>query len=209
LKNVILSIVRFLKIHLLLNAINDAERVARCNKQVTNNGAKFYPEAKVDNMSANAGNIIIGHNTHVRGELSTFKYGGKIAIGENCYIGELSKIRSGENIVIGNNVLISHNVNIADTSAHETDHLERAQAYIDLLKNGHPINKGSVQTAEVIIGDYVWINFNSIILRGVTIGEGSIIAAGSIVTKDVPPFVLVGGIPAKVIRHLKQSTQQM
>ena len=173
-----------------------------CNKQVINNGAKFYIEAKIENTSKNPNNIIIGDNTHIRGELGVFNYGGRITIGNDCYIGEYTKIKSGENITIGNNVLISHGVNIGDSSAHETDYIERAESYIKLLKEGYPTDKGSVQTSPVTIDDHVWINFNAIILRGVHIGKGAIVAAGSVVTKDVAPFILVGGNPAKKIKDL-------
>jgi len=202
LKKFIIACVRMMKINLIIKHANETENISRCNKQVVNNGARFYGEAKVDNFSKDPFNIVIGEGTNIRGELCVFKYGGKIVIGNNVYIGELSKIRSGENILIGNNVLISHNVNITDTNAHEIDHMERAEGYVSLIKNGHTPTKGSIQTAPVIINDYVWINFNAVILKGVTIGRGAIIAAGAVVTKDVPPFTVVGGNPASVIKYL-------
>ena len=55
-------------------------------------------------------------------------------------------------------------------------------------------------TAPIVIGDHVWIGMNVIVLKGVTIGEGSIVAAGSVVNKDVPPHCLVAGVPAKVVK---------
>jgi acetyltransferase-like isoleucine patch superfamily enzyme len=54
----------------------------------------------------------------------------------------------------------------------------------------------------VDIGDYVWVGMNSIILKGVTVGEGAIIGAGSVVTRDVPPFCLAAGAPARVLRRM-------
>ena len=60
-----------------------------------------------------------------------------------------------------------------------------------------------VENAQIIIQDNVWIGFNSIVLKGVTIGEGAVVAAGSVVTKDVPPFAVVGGNPAKIIKYTK------
>ena len=62
------------------------------------------------------------------------------------------------------------------------------------------IRKQGIVYARVVIEDDVWIGTRSIILPGVTIGKGSVIAAGSVVTKDVPPYNLVGGIPAKIIK---------
>lgn len=201
-KRIFVNIIRATKIHLLINKAHEIDRIKKCNDQVINYGGIFYSEAVVDNLSLDKKNITIGIDSHIRGELGVFKYGGNIKIGSRVYIGDHTRIRSGESIIIGDNVLISHGVNIADSSAHETDYLERAEAFAKLIKEGHPIEKGSVQTAAIIIEDYVWINFNAVILRGVRIGKGSIIAAGSVVTKDVPPFVLVAGAPARIIKSL-------
>ena len=70
------------------------------------------------------------------------------------------------------------------------------------MKYGHPKEKGNVVTAPIIIEDYAWISYNVSILKGVKIGKGSIVAAGSVVTKDTPPFSIVAGNPAKVIKQL-------
>jgi acetyltransferase-like isoleucine patch superfamily enzyme len=161
------------------------------------------PSAKIFNLANSPEKIVIGENTVIDGELLVFRYGGNIIIGNNCYIGINSRIWSGDEIIIGNDVLISHNVNIMDTNSHEIDYIERAESYKKLLKEGrHPLEKGSILTAPIKIEDNVWINFNAIILKGVTIGKGAIIAAGSIVTKDVPEFSMVAGNPAKVIKKL-------
>ena len=66
------------------------------------------------------------------------------------------------------------------------------------------IEQGNTQPRKVTIGDDVWIGARAIILPGVTIGQGSIVAAGSVVTKDVEPFSVVGGNPARVIKVRKQ-----
>lgn len=166
-------------------------------------GTNFYEESTVFNYQNNPQKIRIGKNSHIRGELLLFNYGGEIIIGNNVFIGAGSKIWSGEQITIGDSVLISHNVNISDTTAHEPDYLERATGFRDLINKGHPNEKGSIQTIPIHIGDYAWINFNSIILKGVTIGKGAIVAAGSVVTRDVPDFVLVAGNPAAVVKQLK------
>jgi acetyltransferase-like isoleucine patch superfamily enzyme len=168
-------------------------------------GSRFYPEATIHNTQNKRKNIVIGENTHIRGTLLLFKYGGEIHIGDNCYVGDGTRIWSGESIHIGNNVLISHNVSIVDTQAHEINYIERAERYIELIKNGPWNDKGSIKTAPIIIEDYAWISFNTVILKGVTIGKGAIIGAGSVVTKDVPPFTLYAGNPAKFIKKLNDS----
>ena len=72
-----------------------------------------------------------------------------------------------------------------------------------MIENGPWKTKGSVETKPILIKDYAWINFGAIILKGITIGSGSIVAAGAVVTKDVPDFVVVAGNPAAVIKELK------
>lgn len=146
--------------------------------------------------------IKVGENSVVFGELLTFGFGGNINIGKDCFVGQNSKVRSAEKITIGNEVLISHNVNIIDTNSHELDHLKRADGYKRMLLKGHSKLKGEVLTCPVIIEDNVWINVNSVILKGVTIGKGAIIAAGSVVTKNVAPFTMVAGNPAKFVKKL-------
>lgn len=172
-------------------------------KQVSGTSFTFYPETIISNMQQNPSNIFIGNNTHIRGTLLIYKYGGKITIGKNCYIGDGSRIWSGEEIKIGNDVLIAHNVNIIDTQAHELDANERRERYLDLIKNGPWESKGNVSTKGIVINDKVWISLNAVILKGVTIGEGAIVAAGSIVVKDVAPYTMVAGNPAVFVKNVK------
>ncbi len=146
--------------------------------------------------------IFIKQDCVIEGELLVFAYGGSISIGVNSYVGKGSRVWSGDSIIIGNNFLISHNVNVIDTNSHEIDCDIRASRFRSLIKNGHPNVKEPIITAPIIIEDYVWINFNSIILKGVKIGKGAIIAAGSVVTKDVEPFTMVAGNPARVVKNL-------
>lgn len=173
------------------------------SKVVTYNDALFYFDSMVNNPQNNKNKIKVGNNSHIRGTLLIFPYGGEILIGDNCYVGDYSRIWSAEKIVIGNDVLISHNVGITDTNAHELNDYERSNNSKIILQKGLPNSKGNVDSAPIIIGDRAWINFNSIILKGVVIGEGAIVAAGSVVTKDVAPYTLVGGNPAKVIKKLR------
>jgi acetyltransferase-like isoleucine patch superfamily enzyme len=69
---------------------------------------------------------------------------------------------------------------------------------------GYPKEKASIKTSPIIIEDHAWINANAIILRGVTIGKGAIVAAGSVVVDNVDSFTLVAGNPAKKIKELNQ-----
>jgi acetyltransferase-like isoleucine patch superfamily enzyme len=112
----------------------------------------------------------------------------KLKIGEGTYIGESNNIRAaGGSIYIGNNCLISQQVSII-----ATDHGIRKE---QLIKSQIWVKKG-----DIVIGDDVWIGCSSQILSGVTIGTGAVIAAGSLVNKDVEPYTIVAGIPAKFVK---------
>ncbi|WP_457286826.1 acyltransferase [Pedobacter sp. UYP24] len=169
---------------------------------VTNNGGKFLPEANVVNMQKDPKKISVGAGTHIRGELQVYSYGGRIDIGENCYIGAGSKIWSGEGITIGNNVLIGHNVNIIDFS-HKAKSSDRAESFKKLITEGHPKEKGNIPSRSIKIEDDVIIYAGANIVMGVTIGKASIISAGSVVIRDVPAFSQVLGNPAKVVWRTK------
>lgn len=175
----------------------------RCIRQVTAaTGVRFGPTARIVNAGEPA-RIVVGAKTLVDGELLVHDYGGRITIGESAYIGMGSRVWSGEQVRIGAHVFVAHNVTITDTNSHQIDAEERAGHYQRTVVEGRPFEKGTIKTAPISIGDHAWINFNVAILKGVTIGEGAIIGAGSVVTKDVPAFVLCAGNPARVVRSLR------
>jgi acetyltransferase-like isoleucine patch superfamily enzyme len=163
--------------------------------------SKLAPTAVINNLVGDPGKIRIGQGVFIRGELLIYPSGGEITIGNNCYVGEGSRIWSANKVTIGDNVLISFNVTISDTDAHEMDSVERAEGYRQIFENGHSAVT-SIPNEPIVIGNNAWINLNSVILKGVSIGEGAIVAAGSIVTKNVDPYTLVAGNPAKPIKKL-------
>jgi acetyltransferase-like isoleucine patch superfamily enzyme len=121
-------------------------------------------------------------------------YGGPIGegltMGDNSNIGPYNYIGCSGKITIGNNVMLAPRVSIYAEN-HVFDHPE-------LL-----IRDQGVEKKEVIIEDDCWIAANSIILAGVTIGQGSVVAAGSVVTENVPAYSVVAGVPAKFIKSRK------
>lgn len=167
-------------------------------------GASFLPDARVENLAGTPERIRVGAGTFIRGELLVFRFGGQLTVGDHCYLGENSRVWAGESTTIGNHVLISHDVFITDCNAHEFDAAERASTFQRIVSQGHPQEKGSVETKPVVIEDHVWINPQSVILPGVRLGKGCIVGAGSIVTRDLPPYVLAAGNPAVVIKELPQ-----
>ncbi len=114
--------------------------------------------------------------------------GKNIKVGKNVFINACCKFQDQGGIEIGNGVLIGHNVTLATLN-----HDERP----DFRQNIYP--------KPIKIGDNVWIGSNATILQGVTIGNGAIIGANAVVTKDVPENTIVAGIPAKIIRKIKES----
>jgi acetyltransferase-like isoleucine patch superfamily enzyme len=183
----------------MISKISADKAVARA---VCSTGVRFGKTANVVNLPSTKDRIRIEGNTIIDGELLVFPYGGQIRIGDNSYVGSGSRLWSGERIDVGNNVLISHLVHISDTSAHEPEAEIRAVRFRELYHHGLPKTKETITTAAITIEDNVWINNHVIILKGVTIGEGSIIAAGTVVTKSVPPFSFVAGNPSRIIKSL-------
>jgi acetyltransferase-like isoleucine patch superfamily enzyme len=107
-----------------------------------------------------------------------------LTIGDHVAIGDRTEIHCGEEITIGNNTLISWDCVIIDRDYHK------------ISENGQKESK-----RKITIGNNVWICCRSMIMKGVTIGDGAVVAAGSVVTKDVPAGALVAGNPAKVIKE--------
>ena len=166
---------------------------------VAGGGFVIHPEAKIVNhQSPEIGVIKIGLHSHIRGELLLFAHGGTITIGEYCYVGQGSRIWSAKSICIGNRVLIAHLVNIVDNITHPISARERHKQFKEIVNSGHP-TEIDLKEMSVVIEDDVWIGCMSVILKGVTIGDGAIIAANSVVNNDVKANTVVGGSPAKYI----------
>lgn len=143
----------------------------------------------------------IGEQSIIKGTLDIQKEGGTLIIGENTFVGGRSIIVCTVSVKIGNNVLISHDCYITDTAGHSFDASIRRNDIPNRWKGFK--NWDVVDSSPINIGNDCWIGPRVIILKGVEIGEGAIIAAGSVVTKNVEPYTLVGGVPAKPIKKLK------
>lgn len=171
------------------------------NKIRIGSNSIVYLKAKIYNISKNKNNIVVGNNSHIKGELLVYAHGGKITIGDYCIVGPQTKIWSSCNIEIGNRVLLAHNINIHDNNAHPINAQQRHEHFKAIITTGHP-SKINLGEKPIVIEDDVWIGFNAVILKGVTIGKGSIIAANSLVKQNVPPNVMVAGNPAVIIKQL-------
>lgn len=170
---------------------------------------EVYPHSKVELSSAAvfdiSGVLRLGPRKGIGRfypSWAAFEKGSKITVtgtfslfsGYRLHVGEGAELRLGcgyvnyggditcrSQVIIGDNCIIGPQVVIRDDDAHEVI--------------------GGVRMAPIIIGDNVWVGMRAVILKGVTIGDGAIVAAGAVVTKDVKPRTIVGGNPARVIRE--------
>lgn len=116
----------------------------------------------------------------------------KLNIGKGCNFGDYLHLTCINKIQIGDNILTGRWVTITDNSHGDTD-------FASLQLN--PSDRELVSKGAVIIGDNVWIGDKATILPGVTIGHGAVIAANSVITKDIPPYSVAAGNPAKIIKY--------
>jgi acetyltransferase-like isoleucine patch superfamily enzyme len=107
--------------------------------------------------------------------------GAVLSIGEGSFVNHRSELIAHERVEIGRHCLFAWDVQVMDSDSHSVD--------------------GLPHTAPVVIGDRVWIGCRATVLKGVTIGDGAVVAAGSVVTRDVPARALVAGNPARLVRE--------
>ncbi|NQT83761.1 acyltransferase [bacterium] len=140
--------------------------------------------------------ISIGRKTFVARETIVACKGGNIRIGNRVGIGARTTIHAytGNKVDIGNNVLIGPYSYIVGAGLYNT-----ARTDVPIVDQGPDLRGG------ITVGDNAWLGARAIILDGLTVGNDAIVGAGAVVTRDVPPFAVVAGVPAKVVRNRKDS----
>jgi acetyltransferase-like isoleucine patch superfamily enzyme len=137
---------------------------------------------------SNGGRITLGDRVRLHSHVATLELvslpGGYLEIGSNVFINYGTSLLAALHVKIGDDCLIGTHVMIMDTDFHRVE--DKAWD-----TSGQPI----------VLEDRVWVGNRSMVLKGVTIGHDAVVAAGSVVTHDVPPRTLVAGVPAKVIRQ--------
>jgi acetyltransferase-like isoleucine patch superfamily enzyme len=142
--------------------------------------------------------LSIGNYAMIRGILRV-EAGGRLEIGDEVYIGDGVIISAAAEVTIGRGTFLAHGVQVFDNDTHPLDPVER-QNHLDRIIGGRVHKPYSIPSAPVRIGKGCWIGMNSLVMKGVTIGDGSIIAAGSIVVKNVEPGTIAAGNPARTIK---------
>ena len=149
------------------------------------------------------GSIYIGNDCLIEGYLVCENESSKILIGNNVYVGGSTVIDCAKSVTIEDDVLISYNVTIADTDGHSMRFSERKKD-LQAFRQGK-VDWNIIPSMNILIKRGAWIGTRSIILKGITIGEGAIVGAGSVVTRDVPDWSIVAGNPAKVLDEIGKS----
>jgi acetyltransferase-like isoleucine patch superfamily enzyme len=169
------------------------------------NQAKLLIFSMMNKLLKSIRNIILKYFVYHRYNIGSNFHSGRgvflwakneLTIGENFYIGKYSIIEC--DALIGNNVIFANHVSLIGRYDHNYQQVGVPTRLASQIRDRDYSWKGLNQ--KIIVEDDVWVGLGSIILSGVTIGRGSIIAAGSIVTKDVEPYSIYGGNPAKKIR---------
>lgn len=114
--------------------------------------------------------------------------GGKLTIGERVFVNHYAVIDCHFEMEIGDDVMIGPHAYLGDFD-HDVS-----------ITEGADIGRQQLRYAPVKVGHHVWIGANAVVLKGVTIGDGAVVAAGAVVTHHVPPMAIVGGVPARVLK---------
>jgi galactoside O-acetyltransferase len=147
-----------------------------------------------------AGNrLSIGDESIIHADITFEERGGEVRIGNRTFIGR-SNLVCYRSVTIGDDVIMSWGITIIDHDSHSTDWKERENDVREWARGRKVWDH--VAHAPVTIADKVWVGFDVSILKGVTIKEGAVIGACSVVTRDIPAYSLAVGNPARVIRTL-------
>jgi len=163
-------------------------------------GVNTKLEGNID-IRKKGGTVKIGNESSVAGLIATETEVSRVSIGNKVFIGGSTIIDCVCEITIEDHVLISYQCIIQDSDNHSTRFSLRKNDVTDWM-NGQYHNWDVTPQKPIKIEKGAWIGARAIILKGVTLGEGSVIGAGSVVTKSVPPWTIVAGNPARIIREI-------
>jgi acetyltransferase-like isoleucine patch superfamily enzyme len=160
---------------------------------------KLSLSARLVNLG-NRDKVIIRSGAIVRGILKNER-GGRIELGREVYIGDDVIISAAAEVVIGAHTMVAHGVQLFDNNTHPLDPAER-EYHLRMIVGLEPQRPVSIGKAPIRIGHGCWIGMNSVVLKGVSIGNNTIVGAGSVVVRDLPDGVVAVGNPARIARRL-------
>jgi acetyltransferase-like isoleucine patch superfamily enzyme len=184
-----------------LNASARRSIAQRCQLEIAPTAQVNYRAFK----SRPPARLSIAEGSIFMAEISADRDNATVVVGRNSFVGG-TKIVCAERVEIGADVLIAWGGTIVDHDSHSPIWEHRRHDVRDTLRGTKDWSHVRIQP--VVICDKVWIGFNAVILRGVTVGEGAVVAAGSVVTKDVAPYTVVGGNPARLLKELPDDGRQ-
>jgi acetyltransferase-like isoleucine patch superfamily enzyme len=147
--------------------------------------------------------LCIGTESNIEATIVFEKDAVEVRIGSRTHLGGGTLLDAACSIEIGDDVLIAFEVLIMDHDSHSLSFEKRRHDARDWMRGSKDWTH--VERRPIRIDNKVWLGARSIVLKGVTIGEGAVIGAGSVVTRDVPPWTLVCGNPAKIVRSLTEA----
>ncbi|MCL6285269.1 hypothetical protein M3P21_17205 [Ruegeria sp. 2012CJ41-6] len=167
----------------------------RCPRRLSIGAGTLIDEAvSFDIKSVDATVTLGAHNQIIQGARFETGYDGHVTLGDNCFVGAYTILNGQGGLTIGDNALIGGHCHIV-AGNHKFGDLTR------------PMNAQGFESQGIVIEDDVWLGGGVTVLDGVRIGRGSIISAGAVVTRDVAPLSIMGGVPAKLFRKRVQEDE--
>lgn len=164
----------------------------RCPNRLSLGASSMIDDGVFFDIKSDSAAVTLGaRNQIMHGAHFETGYGGHITLGDDCYVGAFAILNGYGGLEIGNNALIAGHCHIVSGN----------HCFADLSQ---PMNSQGISGQGIVIEDDVWLGAGVKVLDGIRIGRGSIISAGAVVTRDVAPCSIMGGVPAKLIRHRRQ-----
>jgi len=186
----------------------DPYRAVATNKHVQmGSGCKFGPSfhVRIDLPREDAA-LRIGNRCILANQFVFDAPGGRVIVGDGVFINANTLVISRSCIEIGNAVKIGWGCVIDDHDSHSLSYLDRIKEH-DIALAGYP-DPRAVGTAPIRICDHAWLGFDVVVLKGITIGEGAVVGARSVVTRDIPPWTIAAGNPARVVKEIPLELQR-